>query len=291
MAYVWQRWLLTELRDAGLDVVPVAGWENRGRPATTGHFDPRGPVTTHHTGTTTSATDPFASLDTLIRGRSDLPGPLSQVGTAWDGTLYLIAAGRANHAGRVGKINDVPGMPMLADGNAAAIGNEVMTNGTQPLTQAQRHTIAVFNAVVLRHFDHENDLRYVHRHADISGTGKWDIGQLSTTELRTITREALDKEPPAMPLTPAEIEAVSQATVERLLTTKIPTKNPGDPKAVPAKDWDIATILRNLELEQDRARQHSHATTEAILDRLAALTEAVKVLGGDEPGAPTPPFA
>lgn len=182
MAYVWQRWLVKELRAAGLKVVEVEGWENRGRPASTGNFDPRGPVTNHHTGTTTSATRRMPTLQTLIQGRPDLPGPLAQVGVAYDGTVYVIAAGRSNHAGRVGK-RGVAGMPYGADGNALAIGDEVDTNGTQTMPGSQRNSIAVVNAVVLKHFERGTD--YAHRHQDISGTGKWDIGNLTTAQVRS----------------------------------------------------------------------------------------------------------
>jgi hypothetical protein len=182
MAYVWQRWLARELRAAGLKVVEVQGWENRGRPASTGSFNPRGPITNHHTGTKTSASRPMPTLQTLIRGRSDLPGPLAQVGVGYDGTVYVIAAGRANHAGRVGK-SGVAGMPNGADGNALAIGDEIDTNGTQVMPKVQRDSVATVNAVVIRHYDRGTS--YVHRHQDISGTGKWDLGSRSTSQLRS----------------------------------------------------------------------------------------------------------
>lgn len=39
------------------------------------------------------------SLGTLTIGRPDLQGPLAQLGLGRDGTFYVIAAGRANHAG------------------------------------------------------------------------------------------------------------------------------------------------------------------------------------------------
>lgn len=181
MGYVWQRWLAAELRATGLTVVEVEGWQNRGRPASTGNFNPGGQSTTHHTGSPTSPTNKMPTLRTLIVGRPDLPGPLSQVGVAYDGVVYVIAAGRANHAGRIGK-SGVPGMPYGYDGNALAIGDEVDTNGTQALPPAQRRAIALVNAVVLRHF--KRGPEYAHRHADISGTGKWDIGSLTTAQLR-----------------------------------------------------------------------------------------------------------
>jgi len=189
MAYVWQRWLAREYRAAGLTVVEIEDWENRGRPASTGNFDPDGPSTVHHTGSTSSASNPRPSLSTLIQGRSDLPGPLCQKATDHNGVVILIAAGRANHAGQVGK-SGVVGMPLGADGNALALGNEVMTDGTQALTPAQRRSIAIQTAVDLKHFSRGPE--YAHRHADISGTGKWDIGSLTTPELRADVRIALN---------------------------------------------------------------------------------------------------
>lgn len=188
MAYKWQRWLADDFRAAGLKVVEIEGWKNRGRPASTGDFDPTAGITVHHTGSTSSRAVPNPSLQTLIAGRSDLPGPLCQFAVAFDGTVYVIAAGRANHAGRVGK-SGTPGMPLGADGNALALGDEVMTNGTQDMPQEQRDAIATTNAVVLKHND--NPVTRVHRHQDISGTGKWDLGSLSTPQLRDDAGAAL----------------------------------------------------------------------------------------------------
>lgn len=200
MAYVWQRWMADEYREAGLKVVEVAGWKNRGRPASTGSFNPQGPTTDHHTGTKTSASRTMPTLQTLIKGRPDLPGPLCQNGIGFDGTVYVIAAGRANHAGRIGK-GGVAGMPKGADGNALAIGQEVDTNGTQKLSEAQRHALAVVNAVNIKHFN--RGTAYVHRHADISGTGKWDIGNLTTAQCRSDAAAALKRltAPPKPPVT------------------------------------------------------------------------------------------
>lgn len=189
MAYIWQRWIADELRAAGLKVVEVQGWKNRGRPASTGHFDPRGANTAHHTGSTTSASNPAAGLSVLINGRSDLPGPLCHVAVGYDGTVYVIAAGRANHAGRVGKSSQ-KGMPYGSDGNALALGNEVMTNGTQKMPAAQQEAIALTHAVFCLHW--AKDEFWTHRHADISGTGKWDIGQWSTSYLRERVRKEIE---------------------------------------------------------------------------------------------------
>jgi hypothetical protein len=189
MAYVWQRWLAREFRAAGLEVIEVDGWENRGRPASTGHYDPRHGVTNHHTGVMSSDSQPGPTLGTLVAGRSDLPGPLAPWSVRHDGVVVVIAAGRCNHAGTIGK--PIPFAVLGADGNALFMGDEIDTNGTQQLPPAQRHAVAVTNAVYLKHFDLPIDR--VHRHADISGTGKWDLGSLTTQQLRddaaTVTQE------------------------------------------------------------------------------------------------------
>lgn len=200
MAYIWQRWMADEYRKAGLKVVEVSGWKNRGRPASTGNFDPRGAKTNHHTGTKTSATNKAPTLRTVIEGRSDLPGPLAQKVIGYDGTVYVVAAGRCNHAGKVGK-RGVTGMPYGADGNALALGDEVDTNGTQVLNKEQRAALAKVNAVDLMHFDRGTS--YAHRHQDISGTGKWDIGSLTTAQVRSDAAAAIKalSTPPPPPVT------------------------------------------------------------------------------------------
>lgn len=171
-------------RAAGLSVIETEGWKNRGRPASVGAFNPRGPVTVHHTGTRTTIANPGPTLRVLIEGRPDLPGPLCHWTTRRDGVVVMVAAGRANHAGRI--YAATPGMPDGGDGNTFALGNEVDIDGRQPLTKAQRHSIAVTTRVVLDHFG--VPVEYAHRHADIAPGIKWDIGELTTAQVRTDAR-------------------------------------------------------------------------------------------------------
>jgi peptidoglycan hydrolase-like protein with peptidoglycan-binding domain len=86
-------WLAQVLKDAGLKVAPVQGWETRGR-AEMGEVMG---IICHHTAGPLKGNMP--SLTTLINGTPSLPGPLSQLGIGRDGTFYLVAAGRCNHAG------------------------------------------------------------------------------------------------------------------------------------------------------------------------------------------------
>ena len=83
------------LRRRGLKVVEVAGWQTRGNSS----FSPRGSVD-HHTAGSSRGNAP--SLAVCTYGRAGLSGPLCNVLVGRDNTCYVIAAGRANHAGRGG---------------------------------------------------------------------------------------------------------------------------------------------------------------------------------------------
>lgn len=163
-------WLPAQLKKWGVRYKIVEGFETRGRPISAGYFDPNGSLT-HHTGSTSSPTNPNPSLSTLINGRSDLKGPLSQVATDYTGLVYLIAAGRANHAG---KARATMGNP-AGDGNAMYVGNEVMTNGLQKMPPAQYEATVLFAAAVADYFG-QTDAAKAGLHATTSLSGKWDLG-------------------------------------------------------------------------------------------------------------------
>lgn len=128
-------WLPQVLHRAGLKVAETTDWQIRGR-AEMGV--PRG-VMCHHTGTIAGGNMP--SLDLLIKGRPDLAGPLCHLGLGRDGTVYVVAAGRANHAG-AGQWEGV------TTGNSSFIGIEA-ENGGRPQDEwpevqldAYRRTVA-----------------------------------------------------------------------------------------------------------------------------------------------------
>ena len=91
--------LLTDLAEAcrksGLTVIEVDGWKTRGH----GDFLGVNSIVCHHTATSAKALGDYPSLRIVRDGRPDLPGPLSQLGLGRNGTVYVIAAGVAYHAG------------------------------------------------------------------------------------------------------------------------------------------------------------------------------------------------
>ncbi|HKQ05832.1 MAG TPA: N-acetylmuramoyl-L-alanine amidase [Blastocatellia bacterium] len=133
-------WLPDALKQAGLKVSTSFGWENRGRGDVGTIFG----VICHHTAGPKSGNMP--SLNTLINGRSDLHGPLAQLGLGRDGTFYVIAAGRCNHAGR----GIWRGLP---NGNSNFIGIEAENTGLPddpwPAVQLDAYQRGV--AAILKH--------------------------------------------------------------------------------------------------------------------------------------------
>ncbi|MDH4307576.1 MAG: N-acetylmuramoyl-L-alanine amidase [Acidimicrobiia bacterium] len=85
-------WLADVARDAGLVVVEIDGWKTRG----TADMELKG-VINHHTAG--AAHGDLPTLAALIKGRPDLAGPLCHYGLGRSGTVYVIASGKANHAG------------------------------------------------------------------------------------------------------------------------------------------------------------------------------------------------
>lgn len=156
------------LRSYGLKVVEVPGWKTRGRPASTGGFNPVG-VLCHHTATSISWLVATV-IRLLVGGRSDLPGPLCQLALGRDGTVYIIAAGRANHAGKAKSSGTVAD----GDGNELYIGIEAFNNGVGEKWPAIQYAAYVLLAAVLSVEITKNSANTVRGHKETSITGKVD---------------------------------------------------------------------------------------------------------------------
>jgi N-acetyl-anhydromuramyl-L-alanine amidase AmpD len=109
-------WLAEILDAAGLKVAEQPGWRTRGR----GEMDTVLGVMCHHTAGPANGNMP--SLGIITAGRPDLAGPLAQLSLGRDGAYYVVAAGRANHAG-------AGNWQGLANGNWQFIGIEAENTG------------------------------------------------------------------------------------------------------------------------------------------------------------------
>lgn len=136
-------WLPEILRKAGLKVVEEPGWKYRGR----GDFGEIKGVMLHHTAGAKTGNTP--SLDVVTHGRKGLAGPLSQLVLGRDGTFFVVAAGRANHAG--------PGSwKGITNGNRYFIGIEAENTGLKndsPWPEEQYDAYVKGVAAILEHLD------------------------------------------------------------------------------------------------------------------------------------------
>ena len=127
------------IRLKGVPVVLVGGWETRGSV----FYEPFGAVDHDTVGSPVGA---IPSLEVLIFGRTGVPGPLSQVGQSREAGVgndkaYIIAAGRANHAG-VGNWRGLTG-------NSTVGGVEVEHTGMFAMPAHRLETTARITAALL----------------------------------------------------------------------------------------------------------------------------------------------
>lgn len=149
----WDTGLADRLRAKGVRVVEVDGWRTRGSTTYTPDLG-----IWHHTAGAASGSAP--SLAVCIYGRPGLSGPLCQVLQSRDpdgnDIAYVIAAGRANHAG-VGTWRGI-------SGNSRAFGVEVEHTGTTVQPGVRHEITARIIAAGLE--GGSRDARNVCRHAE-----------------------------------------------------------------------------------------------------------------------------
>jgi hypothetical protein len=184
-------WLPTVLKGAGLKVSLVDGWEERGR----GDVGSTCGVICHHTAGPKDGNMP--TLRTLINGRDDLPGPLSQLGLGRDGTFYVIAAGRCNHAGT--------GIWQgLHTGNSNFIGIEAENTGgaSDPWPSVQMESYARGVAAILKHIGKGADFCAGHKEYALP-VGRKNDPNFSMAAFRQQVATILDGKVPPPTLIPA----------------------------------------------------------------------------------------
>lgn len=187
-------WLADVLKIAGLKVSPVPGWENRGRGDVSKIFG----VLCHHTAGPKTGNMP--SLNTIVNGRagtSPLPGPLAQLGLGRDGTFFIIAAGKAIHAGR-GNWKGV------VNGNSNFIGIEAENTGLpgDPWPEVQMDAYRRGVAAILKHLGRGADFCAGHKEYALPKGRKPDPN-FDMNAFRTAVAAFISGDGPAPELIPA----------------------------------------------------------------------------------------
>lgn len=177
--------LIAHLRRWGLKVEGHEGWRLRGRPY---NFYPRA-IIAHHTASSRTSGN-FGSEGVVVNGRPGLPGPLCQALLGRDGTVKMIAAGYANHAGYGGPKAGIP----ENQGNTFAIGIEAENDGRgEPWSAAQLNAYYRLCAALLDWIG-VKDVSKVIGHKEWT-TRKIDPGGINMTNFRANVQKALDAGP------------------------------------------------------------------------------------------------
>jgi peptidoglycan hydrolase-like protein with peptidoglycan-binding domain len=204
-------WLPHVLKSAGLKVAVVPEWETRGR----GDVGPIAGVICHHTAGSRNGNMP--SLRLLIEGRpaaqgvTALAGPLSQLGLGRDGTFYVIAAGRCNHAG-AGVWNGV------MNGNTNFIGIEAENTGGAndfpwPAVQVDAYQRGV--AAILTHVGRPANACCAHKEYARPLGRKNDVGMDMGAFRAAVAAIMAGSAPPVTLIPPVEQIATARPTLRR----------------------------------------------------------------------------
>jgi hypothetical protein len=219
-------WLAEDCRRAGLKVVEVPGWETRGADF------PAFPntVVAHHTATPATARGDLPTKKILLDGRPDLPGPLCQVGLGRNGTVYVIASGKANHAGK--------GAWKGTTSSAQTIGIEAEHPGPGAWPAEQYAAYVKLTAVLLRGLGQNAERACAHREWALPAGRKTDVA-FDMAPFRAAVRQHLD----ALNGTPAPTEgddvALSDDDVEKVARKVVELLKP-----IVATHDDMVVLLR-----------------------------------------------
>lgn len=217
------------LRAAGLSVVETPGWAGRGY-AGQDLQQVRG-VLWHHTATHRSryAAEDAPTLGMCVNGRSDLPGPLCNIVLGRNGTVYLVAAGVANHAGR-GVAHGVPENM----GNHYLIGIEMESSGIAPWdwTLDQIRVAPLLGAALERGYLQRlpEDERLQLGHKEYSYDGKIDPAGW-----------------------PGDMDGL-RASINRILSGTIQTQSTPQEDALSAAE--VNQIIKAVQAEGEKTRQY-----------------------------------
>jgi hypothetical protein len=214
--------VVTGLQAHGITVKYHAGWQNAGN----GQVSAYQGMSWHHTATA------FGEAPAVLwEGRPDLDGPLCNSAGNSDGSVTIISANPANHAGASGGKKTAP-LPITTLFNKMMWGHEIVYPGTVPMTAAQYRTALILGGVIMGILGHPT-AEWCKGHSDTSITGKWDPGTtgskaMDTDKMRADVWPALFTEDTDVPLSDADRKAIAKAVWEYMVPNKFPDKQPAE---------------------------------------------------------------
>lgn len=240
MSVARAREINARLRAAGIVVHEWPGWESRGNGQSSAYEG----CLVHHTATAYGS-----APRVLVDGRSDLSGPLCNYAGNADGSVTIIAAHPANHAGASGGRSMGP-LPVTGLFNKRVMGLEIVYPGDQPMRDAQYRTALVWAWIVTDVLGGSN-IERARAHAETSITGKWDPGDAPG---RTINMAAFRRAAVIVGANPVEDD----------MQPTDPVKDPGGGR------W--GWIWLNAQANTKAIRTYTEGT---VIPQLAAIRAAI----------------
>jgi len=181
-------WLPDAVRSQGLTCVLVPAWDTRGH----GGFRALEIVVGHHTGTSQTAKGDYPSQNVVTNGRADLAGPLCNVGLGRNGTVYVVAAGVAWHAG-------ASTFAGFVDLNSVSLGIEAESAGGGIWTPEQMEAYPRLVAGLLRYISRGVDRYCSHRTCATPAGRKPDPRGIEDSWMRTNAARFMTGSTPSTP--------------------------------------------------------------------------------------------
>ncbi|WP_458682277.1 peptidoglycan recognition protein family protein [Prescottella equi] len=128
--------------------------------------------------------------DVIRYGVPGLKGPIANIHIALDGTVTLVAAGVAWHAG----YGSYPGLPK-DDANDRLIGVEMAGNGTDPWPRAVWDAAVKVGAAISRFLGYDAGRNIAHKEWAGKAQGKWDPGNWDMNQFRREIQSRIDNGP------------------------------------------------------------------------------------------------
>jgi N-acetylmuramoyl-L-alanine amidase len=199
------------LRDAGLPVVEVSGWQTRGRGTDGGQYTNGRPdaVMVHHTASNTSAQNDVNYMTFNSSSR-----PIANLYIARDGAVWVMAAGPTNTNGSGGPLANVARDNM----NRHAIGIEIGNTGTgQVYPDIQQDASLRAAAACCRAYGIPSSRVWAHfewtsRKIDPSGPARWSNNanrQWDMNRFRSDVQNLIAAPTPPTPDPTQEIEMIA----------------------------------------------------------------------------------
>ena len=214
--------MLTDLaaaaRSSGLRVVEVTGWQKRTRKSGAMSAGAPQSVLVHHTATSAKAKGNYPTLNVILHGHGGLPGPLANLGLGRDGTVYVTAAGAANHAG-------------LTDharfGNSRSIGIEAEHPGVGEWPQQQYDAYVALCAALVKWYGGSVSNVRGHKEAAINSKGRKGRKTDPNFDMARFRRDVTAKLAAGARVGPAGMIGAAYTAASRITGTPLPVAEDG----------------------------------------------------------------